>query len=435
MDALGEHCDALAPLDGVDVRSLTGSEASEWLARAAGLRHAVDGVLAALSGRIDELSSLDAGRDRFARAKGFASAQQLIASVGDLGSGDANNLVSIGRAMVAAEDAPRLMSDAGEAEPPLYAYLSGSVARGELGTEKAAVIRGCLEELTNATVELERSLVDRARRKTLRDVKEMCARELARVEYDALRDREKRNRRRRFVSFKLVGDGMVSMHGLLDNATIGPLRAWIEPQVQAQLNDQRDFGEEERRDEGQIRADVLAQMARHLSGCQKPADGLKTALVIRVALEDLEAGVGLAECDHVDGPISMECLRAMAVDAGVMPMVMGSGSLPLDLGRLERLFTIPQRIALGERDGGCAMCPAVLARCNAHHITFWSDNGRSDLRNGVLLCVGCHHRVHDFGWGVEVDQHGDVWFTPPASVDPDRRRQRGRSARLRSSGT
>lgn len=435
LDAAGEHYGALAPLDGVEARSLTGDEAAEWIRTAARARHALDGVIAALSARVDELSSLDAGHDRYARARGFASPQQLIASEGDLSSGDAHKFVELGRMMVAAEDAPVLLSDAGEAEPALFAYLSGAVARGDLGTDKATVIRGVLEDMANATVEIERSLVDRARRKSLRDVREMCSRELARVDYDSLRAREIRNRQKRFVSFKDMGGGLVSMHGLLDAETAGPLRAYVEPEVQRQLSLQRDLitqgelGESERREVGQVYADVLADMARHMSGCVEPADGIKTALVVRVSLEDLERGVGLAECDTVSGPITIECLRAMAVDVGVLPMVMGGGSLPLDLGRVKRVYSVPQRIALGERDKGCAMCGATLARCHAHHIRFWSRNGQTDLRNGVMLCGGCHHRLHDYGWLVEVDEHDDVWFIPPASVDPQRRRQPACSAR------
>jgi hypothetical protein len=435
LDAAGEHYGALAALDGVEARSLTGDEAAEWIRKAARARHALDGVIAALSARVDELSSIDAGRDRYARARGFASPQQLIASDGELSSGDANRLVELGRMMAVAEDAPVLVSDSGEAEPALFAYLAAVVARGDMGTEKAAIIRGLLEDLPNATVELERSLVDRALRKDLREVKAMCARELAQADYNALREREIRNRKRRFVQFKDIGGGLVSMYGVLDHETLGPLRAWIEPEVQRQLNLQRDLvaagelSEGERREVGQVYADVFADMARHLSGCVEPADRIKTALVVRVALEDLERGTGLAACDTISGPITVECLRAMAVDVGVIPLVMGGGSLPLDLGRIKRLYSTEQRIALGERDQGCAMCPTVLARCNAHHIRFWSRDGRTDLRNGVMLCVSCHHRVHDYGWLIEVDEHDDVWFTPPASTDPERRRQPARSAR------
>jgi hypothetical protein len=160
-----------------------------------------------------------------------------------------------------------------------------------------------------------------------------------------------------------------------------------------------------------------------------------------VSKDALESGLGLAECDGLEAPVSVATLRAMAVDAEILPAVMGGSSLPLDLGRGRRLFTRAQRLALAERDGGCAKCGAPIARCDVHHIRWWSRGGGSDLANGVLLCVGCHHRLHDFGWGIEV-RDGAVWFVPPSSVDPERtpqvarraaseeERHRARSARL-----
>ncbi|WP_228373527.1 HNH endonuclease [Demequina gelatinilytica] len=49
----------------------------------------------------------------------------------------------------------------------------------------------------------------------------------------------------------------------------------------------------------------------------------------------------------------------------------------------------------------------------------WSHGGPSDLSNGVLLCTRCHHRIHDDGWQVHATPT-EVWFTPPASIDPKR---------------
>ncbi|WP_228373477.1 HNH endonuclease [Demequina gelatinilytica] len=54
----------------------------------------------------------------------------------------------------------------------------------------------------------------------------------------------------------------------------------------------------------------------------------------------------------------------------------------------------------------------------------WSHGGPSDLSNGVLLCTRCHHRIHDDGWTVTATTT-EVWFTPPASIDPQRTPRRG----------
>ncbi len=56
--------------------------------------------------------------------------------------------------------------------------------------------------------------------------------------------------------------------------------------------------------------------------------------------------------------------------------------------------------------------------------------GLSDINNGVLLCVPCHHRLHDYGWIIEVVD-GEVWFIPPATTDPNRERIPSCSTRLK----
>ena len=70
-------------------------------------------------------------------------------------------------------------------------------------------------------------------------------------------------------------------------------------------------------------------------------------------------------------------------------------------GRAARLFSRAQRLALGERDGGCASCGQNIAYVEAHHIAWWErDTGPTDLSNGVLLCSFCHHMIHRDGWKI-----------------------------------
>ncbi len=102
--------------------------------------------------------------------------------------------------------------------------------------------------------------------------------------------------------------------------------------------------------------------------------------------------------------------------------MLGGDSEILDWGRQRRLFTRAQRLALTERDGGCAMCGVPPGHAKVHHIRWWArDRGPTDLANGVLLCESCHHRIHDNGWNIRIDGTGvgaRVWFIPPAHVDP-----------------
>lgn len=120
----------------------------------------------------------------------------------------------------------------------------------------------------------------------------------------------------------------------------------------------------------------------------------------------------------------------MSADAYPIPAVFGGEGVPLDLGRSARLFSRAQRLALAERDGGCASCGQNIAYVDAHHIRWWErDAGPTDLSNGVMLCSFCHHRIHREEWGIRATRN-EVWFIPPPHVDPARTPRLGGRARF-----
>jgi 5-methylcytosine-specific restriction protein A len=434
-EALTECIGVLAGLDGVDAGSLAGDEAMAWLAAGGRARQSLDAVLAALTSRIEELSQADDRGNRFARRKGFSNAAALVTEVAQVPRSDAGRLVSLGQAM---SDA-----DAGSAEPltlgaaaesggplPLYAHLAQAMARG-FSAEKAALIRRVLKAMTAgvATVEIERSLVERARKRTVEQVRVICMNEFARIDSEGYLRFQRVQRTQRSLKFWDSDDGMFNIHGKLDAVAAIPLRTWLEDDVRKALHNQRGMHPSEQVEPEQLAADALAELALHRLGCQDDASGPKSTIVIQVTEEALAAGTGMARCHGYSAPISVELLPQIAVDAQRMTAVMGSEGLPLYLGRAQRLFTPAQRLAIALRDGGCARCGAPVARCHVHHIKWWSDDGPTDIDNGVLLCSGCHHRLHDFGWEIDVIA-GEVWFVPPAEVDAKRERIPACSTRL-----
>jgi 5-methylcytosine-specific restriction protein A len=180
----------------------------------------------------------------------------------------------------------------------------------------------------------------------------------------------------------------------------------------------------------QMQADALAMMARHLIGCDQ-APGAAITLVVRTDVETLKDGIGYGTFDGLDQPVSASTVRKMAACAEIIPVVLGTDSLPLDVGRAARGFTKAQRIALAERDGGCACCGINISYCEAHHIKWWlRDKGRTDLCNGVMLCPACHIRIHTDGWMIRVDERQQVWFTPPPHVDAEQKPRLGGKARF-----
>ncbi|WP_461476689.1 DUF222 domain-containing protein, partial [Microbacterium sp. HJ5] len=185
----------------------------------------------------------------------------------------------------------------------------------------------------------------------------------------------------------------------------------------------------------QRQADALALLASHMLGCgssDRPIEG--ATVVVRVSLDDLQSGSGSATIDGIDQPVSIGMVRRMAASGGVIPCVLGGDSEILDWGRRKRLFTPAQRLALAERDGGCAMCGLPPGMTKAHHLRWWArDAGPTDVDNGILLCETCHHRIHDNGWEIEIEGRGvdaRVWFIPPAHVDRDRTPRLGGRARF-----
>jgi hypothetical protein len=133
-----------------------------------------------------------------------------------------------------------------------------------------------------------------------------------------------------------------------------------------------------------MRADALYEVCRHALGCKEThTSGIRTTIVVRINKRDLDTGRGLGRVDGVDLPVSVGQLRRLAGDAGIIPEVLGDEGEALDLGRKVRMFTPAQRLALVERDGGCAKCHAPPEHCEAHHIRWWEQGGPTDLAKGA----------------------------------------------------
>src|SRR5215213_6265662 len=120
-------------------------------------------------------------------------------------------------------------------------------------------------------------------------------------------------------------------------------------------------------------------------------------------------------------PVSAGLARRLACDATVIPMVLGSASEPLDVGRATRLIPPAIRRALIARDRGCAFpgCRRPPRWCDAHHIQHWSDGGPTSLLNLVLLCDFHHDVIHHGQWTVTITDGRPV-FVPPAWLDRTR---------------
>jgi hypothetical protein len=152
--------------------------------------------------------------------------------------------------------------------------------------------------------------------------------------------------------------------------------------------------------------------------------GEKPHLNVTVDHSVLQKGVGTATLEG-GAILPAEAARRIACDAGIIPMVMNSASVPLDVGRTRRLVTPKQRAALNARDKGCAFphCTRPARWADAHHVRHVLDGGATDLANMVLLCRKDHRLIHHSDWQVRIN-NGLPEFIPPKWIDPHQAPQR-----------
>ena len=155
---------------------------------------------------------------------------------------------------------------------------------------------------------------------------------------------------------------------------------------------------------------AFTELIEHL-----PVDGHTRStysLVVHVREEQLRDGAGAGVLE-TGAEVSIEQARRLACTAGILPLVLSGTSVPLDLGREQRLFTRAQAIALSAEHEHCAAegCERPFAWCELHHLRPWSHDGPTDLANAVPLCGFHHRRVHDEHYTTTRAPDGSLRFT------------------------
>jgi hypothetical protein len=397
-------------------------------------RRLLDAVAADVAAEVARQSRPELGSVSLARQQGYRNAQTLVAAAFGSTGGEVARLMRVGEAV-----APRVLLT-GEAAPAKHPHVAAALYSGYIGKDAAAAIITLLERVAiragAARVdEAERVLSAQAPGLTLDQLSRVLTRAEAHLDPDGVAPREDELRGSRALHIREDRDGMIVLTAKLDPEHAAPVKAAIEGIVAAELAAQReldDSGDADapRRSIPMMQADALTVVCEHLLGCSRSDVPLQGAVVVvRVSLDDLQRGTGQATIDGLTAPVSVATVRRMAADAGVIPCVLGAEGEILDWGRRKRLFTPAQRLALVERDGGCAACGAPPGHAKVHHLRWWArDAGPTDLDNGVLLCTSCHHRIHDNGWEIRIEgrgAHGSVWLIPPPWVDPEQRPRLG----------
>ncbi|MDO3396347.1 DUF222 domain-containing protein [Nocardioides sp. SOB44] len=320
-----------------------------------------------------------------------------------------------------------------------YDVVREALGRGDVIAEQASVIctaldelpddldAGVLEQAAKALVAFAEVHDAKALRVLGRRILEVVAPEVAEAWEAEQLDREEREAEKSSV-FRMREDGRGRIKGsftvplLVGQMLERALLAFASPkhQIANRAADDADGQDEQdeqapvpvRRPTAQRLGAAFVELVERLDPHSLPqAGGVNATVVVTMTLESLKDGLAAATLDTGDR-ISAATARRLACEAGVVPAVLGGKSQPLDVGRSQRLFTGPQRIALGARDGGCTAqgCDAPPAMCHAHHDDLWSHQGRTAVERGRLLCPFHHRRIHDPEYEVEVGADNQVSF-------------------------
>ena len=160
---------------------------------------------------------------------------------------------------------------------------------------------------------------------------------------------------------------------------------------------------------------LMELLENHLNLDTMPSSpgGSPFTLVVTIGIDALMSGIGAATLDTC-ARVSAGETRRLGCKAGIIPMVLNGASVPLDMGREQRLFNKYQRLAMAHRFGGCAAanCDRSPAWVEAHHPNPWAEGGRTDLKNGLPLCPPHHHLAdHAESWDMHRLPSGGVRFS------------------------
>jgi hypothetical protein len=385
-----------------------------------GLDASLDQLLAAADGSLSAaeceqaLAALERHGRRVAgiRLKVLAAAQQVRVAEG---AGFAKTESWVARRTTSSHATAAREVALADALAEGHAATGRALDDGDLSTAHAAVILGATRNLPDGVsqdqrAEVEERLVADAQRFDPDQLRRHARRVLETIEPDQqkvdahenelVRDEEEAAREKCALALHDNGDGTTSGHFTVPTQAAAILRKVIEsvsaPRRMRLSTDQLDSAQEPIRFDWRHRRGIaFAELLEHL-----PTDHLhrKTAATVIVTIDHsmLSEALKVAGLDTGE-VISAGQARRLACEAGIIPAVLGTSSVPLDLARESRLFSEAQRVAAGLSHDTCAAdgCERPFAWCELHHREPWSTGGRTDLRDAVPLCHWHHQRIHD----------------------------------------
>src|SRR5450631_1284733 len=162
----------------------------------------------------------------------------------------------------------------------------------------------------------------------------------------------------------------------------------------------------------QRRGQALVEICRRAAAAGGAAPTTtKASLFVTIDLGDLTSRCGAGTSLLTGRLLAPETIRRIACDATIIPVVLGTDSEILDIGRARRLFTPGMLLAMWLRDKGCTIpgCTAPPMWADAHHLIHWVDGGPTALTNAALLCARHHTIAHQRGWTATATTSEVTW--------------------------
>jgi hypothetical protein len=234
----------------------------------------------------------------------------------------------------------------------------------------------------------------------------------------------KQRGRRDLSFFKSPDDGMFILNGRFDPVAGNRIEAALADEERRLRNGNGDKAAADQASFGQRLADALENLV-----CAEP-DGRKPQGTTMVVTADWDAlNQKLADARLPDGtPLPLSEALRLGCNADILPALFDAKGQELWVGRKYRSATEAQRAALIVRDEHCIGCGRSAVWCEAHHIVEWFRGGSTDIDNLVLVCISCHHSIHDDGWTVHRCRNGTYELRPPPEPSADLRPWKSKSS-------
>jgi hypothetical protein len=321
------------------------------------------------------------------------------------------------------------MISAGEAsEAPWMAPVAEALAGGEVSVGAAAAIRAGLGEPDDTVssddlLTAAHTVLDEAGGQPPEQVARRAREARDDLDEAGVIDRERALRDKRFLKLIPQADGMTRVIGLLDPESAARVGDAIDLVTAPRRGGPRFVDEraqkraqaivDDPRSTEQLALDALVEMVRIAGAADEGrVFGVRGPSVrVHVSREALETGRGAAALEGQTAAVSAVTARRIGCAEGFLPLLF-EGTTPLDLGRSQRLFSAAQRTVLAAVWGGCAItgCDRPPSWTEAHHIDEWeAHHGRTDVRDGILLCRHHHMWLHDITGRIvrDTDHTGD----------------------------